>query len=181
MWRYSARAMVPTPFTAIARVVKTHGVAGEISCAELEGPLNELPEGLEVWFVPPPDRIRSGHVDSVRPGPKGPLVTVREIGTIDAARAVQGCVLLASTADLPAGWLAAEAPSPVGLRVDDTDRGYIGEISDVIVTGANDVWVITGGPFGQVLVPVIADVVLEVDDDARHVTVRLLPGLIDED
>lgn len=173
--------MEPTPFTAIARVIKTHGVAGEVSCAELEGPLEDLPGGLEVWFVPPPGHIRSGRLDSVRPGPKGSLVTVRGVESIEAARALQGTVMLARTADLPQGWLLEDAPSPTGLSVVDTDRGFIGVVTDVIVTGANDVWIVDGGPFGQVLVPVIDDVILEVDEEAGYATVRLLPGLIDED
>jgi 16S rRNA processing protein RimM len=172
--------MEPTPFTAIARVVRTHGLAGELSCTELEGPLTDLPEDLQVWFAPPPGAARSGHIVSTRPGPKGTLVTVREIVSIDDARPLQGCVMLAATSELPPDWLTEEEPDLLGVSVTDVDRGPLGEIADVIITGANDVWVVRGGPLGEVLIPVIDDVVLELDEEARLALVRLLPGLIEE-
>jgi len=36
----------------------------------------DLPEGLAVWFVPPPATIRGGFIKGVRQGPKGPLVKI---------------------------------------------------------------------------------------------------------
>jgi 16S rRNA processing protein RimM len=61
----------------------------------------------------------------------------------------------------------------------DGERGLIGEITDVIITGANDVWVIEG-PFGEVLIPVIDQVIGDIDEEAGTVHITLLPGLIDE-
>jgi len=48
------------------------------------------------------------------------------------------------------------------------------------VTGANDVWVVHG-PYGEVLLPVIDDVVVSFDEDAETVMVTLLPGLLPEE
>ena len=62
----------------------------------------------------------------------------------------------------------------------DEERGELGVIDEIIVTGANDVWVVRGGPLGEVLIPVIDDCVLEVDTETRTARVRLLPGLIEE-
>ena len=45
---------------------------------------------------------------------------------------------------------------------------------------SNDVWVIDG-PHGEVLLPVIDDVVLSVDWDAATAMVQLLPGLLAEE
>ena len=45
-------------------------------------------------------------------------------------------------------------------------------------TPANDVWVVDGGPFGEVLLPVIEQVVREVPEEGP-IAVRVLPGLID--
>ena len=52
-----------------------------------------------------------------------------------------------------------------------------GIIVEVIVTGANDVWVVQG-PFGEILIPVIDDVVLGVSEDDGVIVVRLLDGLM---
>ncbi len=121
---------------------------------------------------------RCGRIESVRPGPKGPLVKLSGFDDLDASRATCGCELLAQEADLPDGWAAApEDEDLVGRAVEDLQRGALGVIVEVIVTGANDVWVVQG-PFGEILIPVIDDVVHEVSEDDGVIVVRLLDGLM---
>lgn len=167
------------PFVPVGRVVKAHGLYGEVSVAPAARPPFAFPEGLEVWFTPPPlSGPRSARVEGVRRGPKGPLVKLSGIDSIDDASRLNGSILVARPGDLPPEAFEEE-PDPVGIEVVDTERGALGIIEDVILTGANDVWVIHG-PFGQVLVPVVDEIVLEVDHEARRARVRLIPGLIDE-
>jgi 16S rRNA processing protein RimM len=172
--------MEQPPFHTIGRIVKTHGVKGEVSFAPASGlPLDVL-EGLDVWVVPPTLGIRATRVLSVRPGPKGPLLTLAGIESVDVAAELRGRELSARSSDVPDGVLATELDM-VDWEVVDVKRGVLGRVADVIVTGANDVLVVEGGPFGQVCVPVIDDVVEALDEDTRTATVRLLPGLIDEE
>jgi 16S rRNA processing protein RimM len=134
--------------------------------------------GIDVWIVPPPSTARSGRIESVRPGPKGPLVKLSGFNDLDAARAVTGCDLLILESDLPAGWEEPEGEEDiVGRSVEDEDRGPLGTIVEVILTGANDVWVVHG-PFGEILIPVIDDVVLGTEPDGESIVVRLLDGLM---
>jgi 16S rRNA processing protein RimM len=164
-------------FVEVGRVSKTHGLNGEVSVIVTGGlPVDRLP-GLEVWFVPPPRGLRSARIAGVRPGPKGPLFALDGVSDVGAAEALRGCAVLARKVDLPE---VDEEFDPVGMSVIDAERGSIGTIEDVIVTGANDVWIVQG-PYGQVLIPVIDDVIREVDEAAMTVAVTLLPGLIDED
>ena len=44
-------------------------------------------------------------------------------------------------------------------------------------TPANDVWVVDGGAFGEVLVPAVEDVVVELPE-CGPISVKLLDGLI---
>ena len=113
-----------------------------------------------------------------RAGPKGILLKLDGIEGVDAARACAGANLSVHESAVPDELLVAEF-DPVGCEVRDAERGSLGTVSDVIVTGANDVWVVQGD-YGEVLIPVIDDVIGEVDEDARIVHVRLLPGLIEE-
>ena len=80
----------------------------------------------------------------------------------------------------PGELLKHDALIPLGLTVTDVMRGPLGEIVEVIVTGANDVWVLEG-PLGEVLLPVIDDVVVSIDWEARTVTVSALDGLLPEE
>jgi len=167
------------PFVPVARVVKSHGLHGEVAVKSLvDLPLHFL-EGLTVFVVPPTASVRESVVSGVRPGPKGPLLELRGIDDIGTARSLSGTTLLVRSEDLPEEFEDADLDA-IGLEVIDGERGSLGMVTDVIVTGANDVWVIEG-PLGQVLLPVIDDVVREIDEDARTATVTLLPGLIDGD
>jgi len=171
--------MAESPYVPVGRVVKTHGLKGEVSVAAAPGlPLTSL-VGLEVWIVPPPASARSGRIESVRPGPKGPLVKLSGFNNLDDARAVTGCDLLARREDLPSGWddVVEEDEDLVGRPVVDEEHGLLGTIVEVILTGANDVWVVEG-PFGEILIPVIDDVVLGVEDDGTTIAVQLLDGLM---
>lgn len=164
-------------FVPLGRVVKAHGLSGELS-VKTEVWLEEIPLGLRVWFVPPTRSVQSAIVEGVRSGPKGPLISCTGIESVDAAKELAGRTIIARRSDL-LGRVPEPTPSLVGLEVVDEERGVLGVIQDVIVTGANDVWVVRGGA-REVLVPDIPDVVLDVDIESGRVLVRLLPGLLEE-
>ena len=64
----------------------------------------------------------------------------------------------------------------VGLRVVTTTGEELGELVEVLVTGANDVYRVVSAA-GEVLLPAIAQVVRKVDLPARSMLVWLMPGL----
>jgi len=171
--------MEDRPFVTIGRIIKTHGVKGEVSFAPAGGLPFESLQGLTVWVVPPTLTVRETRIDAVRPGPKGPLLTLRGVETVEHAAELRDHELTARAEDLPEITLVNPLDM-VGWHVVDLTRGDIGSVTDVIVTGANDVWVVEG-PYGQVCVPVIDDVVESLDEAARVAAVKLLPGLMDED
>lgn len=163
-------------FIPVGRVVKAHGVRGELSVIPLSAPLEDVPTSTEVWFVPPPLHTRTGRLLSVRQGPKGPLVRVSGVDDREMAGTLSGTTILVAEDDLPPAFLE-EPFDPIGLHVVDEAGVTLGAVVDTIVTGANDVWVVerTGGE--ELLVPVIEDVVRDLDPGANRVVVRLLPGL----
>lgn len=171
--------MAAEPFTAVGRIAKTHGLKGEVSVIEYTDTSLDALVGLDAWLVPPVAAVRSTRLMAVRPGPKGPIVTLEGVDSIDVARGLGGREILVSTDALPEGWDRAPEPDMAGVGVVDEIHGDLGEIVEVIVTGANDVWVVDG-PKGQVLIPVIDDVVISVDDERRTARVRLLEGLLPE-
>ena len=68
----------------------------------------------------------------------------------------------------------------VGCKVinDDNDE-TIGELTDVMITGANDVYVVNTTDNKEVLIPVTKECVIDVNVDEKEVRVHLLPGLLD--
>jgi 16S rRNA processing protein RimM len=63
------------------------------------------------------------------------------------------------------------------LAVVDEQGNALGTITDVLSTGANDVYEITGADGRQILIPAIKDCIRLVDLAQGKMTVHLLPGL----
>ena len=67
----------------------------------------------------------------------------------------------------------------IGLQGVSDEGEDLGELTDVIQTGANDVYVFTKMGEADLLVPKIPDCVKEVDLEKGTVLIHLLPGLRD--
>ncbi|MEJ6400597.1 ribosome maturation factor RimM [Nicoliella lavandulae] len=65
----------------------------------------------------------------------------------------------------------------LGLAVYDLDDNYLGTITDIMDTAANDVWVVTRENGKELLLPKIDQVIKKVDLDNKRVTIDLLEGL----
>src|SRR5690606_14505784 len=61
----------------------------------------------------------------------------------------------------------------VGLTAISEEGEVLGQVTEVIFTGSNEVYVVRGGPVGEILIPAIADVVEAVDLEAGELRVRL--------
>lgn len=67
----------------------------------------------------------------------------------------------------------------IDLSVTSDEGEELGVISDVLQTGANDVYVISKKGQPDLLIPAIKECILQVDMDNRTMQVHLLPGLRD--
>jgi 16S rRNA processing protein RimM len=60
---------------------------------------------------------------------------------------------------------------------DFTSHEPLGEVTDIIETGANDVYIVRGQR-GEILVPAIKDVVKQIDPEAGRMLIQPLPGML---
>ncbi len=67
----------------------------------------------------------------------------------------------------------------IGLNVDTDEGECLGTLTDVIQTGANDVYEVTDESGRTVLLPAIKQCILDVDLEAGRVLVHVLDGLLD--
>ncbi len=155
----------------VGEIVRVHGIRGELVVSIQSGRLRD-------W-----EAARAVHID-----PEGPampiaaarfhrgrwLVTLAGVADRDAAEALRGRDLhVKALARKRGGWWPDDW---LGYSAEADTGEALGRITEVIHTGANDVIVVTGqGP--ELLLPVIADVILHVDADARVVRVHVLDGL----
>ena len=68
----------------------------------------------------------------------------------------------------------------IGLKVVDEENKELGTLEDVMLTGANDVYVIKMVNGKELLLPAIKQCILNVDMENRCMQVHVLEGLIEE-
>jgi 16S rRNA processing protein RimM len=67
----------------------------------------------------------------------------------------------------------------IGLKVYDDEDNYLGELTNVIETGANDVYEVKFEDGREVLFPAIKQCILNVDMDNGTMKVHIMKGLLD--
>lgn len=163
-------------YRIIARVAKAHGSYGKVVCTPADGLPLLLRSGLDVWVVPPTLKgPRHGSVTSVEEGERGALVGLSCCSDRSDAEDVAGRYLLAARADLPEDLVLRDAAEAVGLPIEDVTLGPIGSVVEVLEGPVQDVWVVDG-PFGEVLVPAVEELLVDIDDE--RVLFDLPEGLV---
>ena len=107
------------------------------------------------------------------------LLKFKHLNSINDVEKYKGCALLVSADDLEEldenEFYYFEI---IGCQVVTTDGETIGEISEILETGANDVWVVKRPGQKDALIPYIEDVVKAVDIETKQVTIQVLEGLL---
>ena len=67
----------------------------------------------------------------------------------------------------------------VGSTVKTEEGKVLGEVTSVVFSAAHDVYEVEGEN-GTFLVPAVSEFIVSIDEGNRVVTIRLMPGLIDE-
>ena len=67
----------------------------------------------------------------------------------------------------------------IGLRVITDEDKVLGKLTDVLETGANDVYQVTDENGKEILLPAIKDCILSVDLEKGEMKVHILEGLLD--
>jgi 16S rRNA processing protein RimM len=68
----------------------------------------------------------------------------------------------------------------LGLKVVDEEGKLLGILSEILATGANDVYVVSPEFAPEILLPAIDPVIQEIDLETGTMRVHLLPGLLPE-
>lgn len=69
----------------------------------------------------------------------------------------------------------------IGLKVVDETQRELGEVTEILATGANDVWVVKAPGKKEWYLPYIDDVVKGIDLEKGVVNIEMMEGLLDED
>ena len=159
------------------KIVSTHGLHGDVKIL----PWADSPEFLldfdTVYLAGKPYTVEDARVQKTCV-----LMKLAGVDSVEAAARLRDVVVEIDRddAELPEGSMFIQ--DLIGLEVLDADTGKsYGKLSDVMQTGANDVYGVQDGTRKTVLIPAIPDVVQETDLDGGVMRIRPLEGLFDAD
>lgn len=166
----------------VGKVANTHGIRGEIRVfPETDFPEERFAKGNELVLVSP-DETKTVPVTVVAARPQKTIYIVKleQFTDINQVEPYKGWSVKVS-ADKRAKLAADEFyfHDIIGCRVVTEEGETIGDITDILRPGANDVWVVKRTNGKLAYLPYIADVVLSVDPSEKLVTIRLMEGLLE--
>lgn len=166
--------MSSEPTVVVGRITRPHGVRGELTVMVL----SEVPGRFDVGATVFLESGRALTVATSRPHKDRVLVTFSEVTDRESAEALRGAVLVVPESTSPplaeGSWWDHQL---VGCAVFTESGVELGELRQVIHTAANDVWSAVDASGVETLIPVLRDVLVSVDTDARRIVVREIPGL----
>jgi 16S rRNA processing protein RimM len=172
------RKKQPEPrYLALGRIQRPHGVRGEVRL-EILTDYPERLSGLKTVFLG--SEHRAYQVENCRLHQKIALVKLAGLDDRDSADQLRGKMVHVAIEDA----VPLEGDEHYEFQMEGvqvvTDAGQVlGEIVEVFTApGANDVFIVHG-PLGEILIPVIEDVVTDLDLDAGRLVIHPLPGLLD--
>lgn len=172
-----------TPFSEYIGVIgRTHGLDGTVVLQDTVGISISLPPGAEVGIGFSREFTRACVVRDFHAASREPRLSLKGIDTAEAATALVDQAVYVRADAVQSGTSERYAIGDIeGCSVVTEDGDVLGNITEVWLMPANDVWVVTRPDASTIPLPVIDDVIRAVDLSAKQITVSLLPGLTDLD
>lgn len=163
-------------YFVIGKIVNTQGIKGEMRVIPSTDDIERF-ELLDRVYVQRRNTAEEYEIQGVRYHKQFVLLKLKGIDDMTGAERLKGCEI--------------KIPEDMALACDEdeyyirdlydmeveTDEGEsLGVISDIIFTGANDVYVVKGQE-KEILIPAIKQCILKVDVEGKKMTVKLLEGL----
>lgn len=161
------------------KIVGTHGIKGEVRIE----PWCDSPEFLCAFKKLYLDENGQTFIEvKSRPHKNITLAKIKGVDTIEQAEKFRGKVVYINRNDITLDEGVNFVQDLIGLEVKDAENGNVyGRITDVLRTGANDVYEITDSNNKKYLAPVIDEVVGEIDVDGGFVLIHPMKGIFDDE
>ena len=154
------------PYLRIGCIVRAHGVHGAVKLMPTTDDIDRF-RGLSQAFLEERGQFRPVEISDVRLLNDAVALHLRGVDSVEAATALRGaylCVDRAHTVALPPDtYFIADL---IGCEAGDTDGRRYGRITDVLQTGANDVYVVENG---KLMVPALKRVLHEVCVEEKRI------------
>lgn len=168
-------------FLLLGQVLRPHGVRGELRITVLTAYPERIVPEMEVYLGSNPEDAAHAVryvVSGARTHHQYLILQVKGVNDRNEADVLREKYVMVRLEDaVPLEEDEFYLFQALGLDVYTEDGEHLGEVTEVLETGANDVYVVQGER-GEILLPAIDECVLDVDIEAGKMTVRLIEGLL---
>ena len=167
-------------YLRIGTIMSTHGLKGEVKLFPTTDDPQHLRNVKEVWLVSEDGKNQAGTALTIRSVAFFKQFVIMAFNGYDRIEDVMPLLkkdlYVSRDQAVPLEEGEYYIGDLIGLNVVQEDGSLLGQLSDVIRTGANDVYIIKGEK-GELLIPAIRSCILNVDLKEQTMTVHLLKGM----
>lgn len=162
-------------FLVVGKLRRPHGIRGEIILEVLTDFPERLHRGLVVYVGPQHQPLR---LSSLRQIEGGLLIAFQGYKDREAAGELRNQLVMVRADDRPPLEEGEYYHHQImGLRVVNEGGQFLGQVVEILETGANDVLVIRPEQGQELLLPMLESTILSVNLERGELQVHLLPGL----
>lgn len=163
----------------IGVITSTHGLKGEVKVFPTTDDVNRF-KTLKKCILRTPKGDLQVEKNTCKFFKNMVILSFKEFKDINEVEKYKNCDIYVTREDaVPLEENEYYFADVIGLEVVEENKNALGVLSDVIQTGANDVFVIKLKDNKEMLIPVIKECVLDIDYDNRKIVVRLMKGMLD--
>lgn len=165
-------------FFRIGVITSTHGLKGEVKVFPTTDDVNRFKK-LKKCILRTPKGDMEVEKNSCKFFKNMVILSFKEFKDINEIEKYKNCELYVKREDaMPLDEDEFYIADVIGMEVWEEDK-KLGELYDVIQTGANDVFSVKLLDGKELLIPVIKQCVIDIDYEARRVNVKLMKGMLD--
>ncbi len=166
-------------FLTVGKIVNTHALQGEVKVVSNSDFKEERFEKGSVLYIDFEGELIEVIIATHRVHKGSDLLKFKNMNSINDVEKYKGSELLVSMDDI------SELDDNefyyfeiIGCTVKTTTGEVVGEISEIIETGANDVWTVKRQGQKDALIPYIEQIVKSVDIENKEVIIDVMEGLL---
>ncbi len=168
-------------YLLLGEIVRPHGVRGELKMRVLTDYPERIAQLKAVYLATDPNAKRPARyvISGLRMHQSDALLTLKQVTDRNQAELMRGMYVMVDVRDaVPLADDEVYLYQLIGMEVRTIDGESLGKITDVLETGANDVYIVQGEAYGETLIPVTDETIIKTDTDSGIVTVKLPEGLL---
>ena len=162
----------------IGVITSTHGLKGEVKVFPTTDDINRFKK-LKKCVIKTPKGDLEVEKNTCKFFKNMVILSFKEFKDINEVEKYKNCDIYVSREDaVPLMENEYYIADVLGMDVYEEDK-LLGQLVDVMQTGANDVFVVKLTNEKELLIPVIKECVLDIDYDNEKINVKLMKGMLD--